>query len=104
MFSGRIGGIRSGGVSLAQVRATCCFSAVSAVTNISTYRFAALSGLKTLREELQTECKAWKLKGTILLSTEGINLFVAGAAESIDGLLAKLRAIPGLETSRPRSA
>lgn len=75
---------------------------MSAVTNISTYRFAELSGLKDLREELTAACKSWNLKGTILLSTEGINLFVAGAAESIDRLLAKLRSIPGLESLEPK--
>lgn len=75
---------------------------MSAVTNISTYRFAELTGLKDLREELIADCKAWALKGTILLSTEGINLFVAGAAESIDLLLAKLRKIPGLEALEPK--
>jgi UPF0176 protein len=75
---------------------------VSAVTNISTYRFAPLTGLKPLREELQASCKAWGLKGTILLSTEGVNLFVAGAAESINLLLEKLRAVPGLEDLTPK--
>lgn len=75
---------------------------MSAVTNISTYRFAELTGLKDLREELINDCKAWDLKGTILLSTEGINLFVAGAAESIDKLLEKLRSIPGLEGLEPK--
>jgi RluA family pseudouridine synthase len=75
---------------------------VSAVTNISTYRFAELSDLKELRENLIADCKAWGLKGTILLSTEGINLFVAGAAESIDLLLARLRGIPGLEGLEPK--
>ena len=75
---------------------------MSAVTNISTYRFAELTGLKDLRESLITDCKAWELKGTILLSTEGINLFVAGAAESIDLLLGKLRVIPGLEGLEPK--
>lgn len=75
---------------------------MSAVTNISTYRFAELSGLKELREDLISHCKAWALKGTILLSTEGINLFVAGAAESIDLLLGKLREIPGLEGLEPK--
>jgi UPF0176 protein len=88
--------------SLATARASCCFSAVSAVTNISTYRFAELTGLKDLREDLSAACKSWNLKGTILLSTEGINLFVAGAAESIDLLLEKLRAIPGLEGLEPK--
>jgi RluA family pseudouridine synthase len=75
---------------------------VPAVTNISTYRFAELTGLKDLRESLIADCKSWKLKGTILLSTEGINLFVAGSADSIDRLLAKLRAIPGLEGMEPK--
>jgi len=75
---------------------------VSAVTNISCYRFAELSGLKELRENLIADCKGWGLKGTILLSTEGINLFVAGAAESIDFLVERLRKIPGLEGLVPK--
>ncbi len=75
---------------------------MSAVTNISTYRFAELTGLKELRDELTTKCKSWDLKGTILLSTEGINLFVAGAAESIGLLLERLRSIPGLEDLAPK--
>jgi len=75
---------------------------VSAITNISTYRFAELSGLKELRESLIADCKAWGLKGTILLSTEGINLFVAGSPDSIEALLAKLRAVPGLESLMPK--
>ncbi len=72
------------------------------VTNISCYRFAELSSLKELREELITSCKKWNLKGTILLSTEGINLFVAGAEESIRSLVDRLRAIPGLEDLTPK--
>ncbi len=75
---------------------------MSAVTNISTYRFAALTGLKDLREELIAVCKTWNLKGTILLSTEGINLFVAGEANAIELLLEKLRQIPGLEALEPK--
>jgi RluA family pseudouridine synthase len=75
---------------------------VPSVTNISTYRFAELSNLKELRESLTADCKAWALKGTILLSTEGINLFVAGAEESIHSLLGKLRQIPGLEGLEPK--
>ena len=43
------------------------------------------------------ECKAHQLKGTILLSTEGINLFLAGKREDIDHLIAVVRNIPGLE-------
>ena len=42
------------------------------------------------------------MKGTILLSTEGINLFVAGSGESIGCLLGRLREIPGLEGLEPK--
>jgi predicted sulfurtransferase len=72
------------------------------ITNISCYRFAALGDLKTLRARLLQRCKATHLKGTILLSTEGINMFVAGAHEHVDALVAELRAIPGLENLRPK--
>ncbi len=68
------------------------------ITNIAAYRFTPLQDLKPLRADLLEKCKSWGLKGTILLSTEGINLFVAGPRESIDRLLATLRAIPGLES------
>lgn len=72
------------------------------VTNISTYKFAPLTDLKTLRERLISQCKDWGLKGTILLSTEGINLFVAGPRAEIDLLIAELRAVPGLEGLEPK--
>jgi len=75
---------------------------MATITNISTYRFTPMRGLKELREELIRECRRWNLKGTILLSGEGINLFVAGASEDIDRLMAKLRALPGLESLEPK--
>ncbi len=69
-----------------------------AVTNIAAYKFARLDGLKPLRAELLECCEGWGLKGTILLSTEGVNLFVAGARAELDELLGFLRGLPGLET------
>jgi len=70
---------------------------MSSIINIAAYKFAPLTELKPLREELLRQCKAGSLKGTILLSTEGINLFVAGERENVEQLLVTLRAIPGLE-------
>ncbi|HTI71149.1 MAG TPA: RluA family pseudouridine synthase [Candidatus Limnocylindria bacterium] len=67
------------------------------VCNIAAYQFAALDDLKARRLKLMELCRSATLKGTILLSTEGINLFVAGAPESITLLLSELRAWPGLE-------
>lgn len=68
-----------------------------AIANIAAYRFARLTDLKPLRDRLLAFCKERGLKGTILLSPEGINLFVAGGPEPVRGLLAELRGIPGLE-------
>jgi UPF0176 protein len=71
---------------------------VPPIVNIAAYRFLPLPDLKSLRASLQRQCEDWELKGTILLSPEGINLFVAGAPEKIEQLLAQLRSLPGLET------
>ena len=68
------------------------------ITNIAAYKFASLQDLKPLRERLTGLCRGWNLKGTILLSTEGINLFVAGPRAQIDLLLEELKSIPGLES------
>ncbi len=67
------------------------------VTNLAAYRFVELSELKELREELLALCKDAGLRGTILLSTEGVNLFVAGSSQGISKLMGRLRGIPGLE-------
>ncbi len=72
------------------------------VTNISCYRFAPLEDLKPFRERLLRFCSERNLKGTILLSSEGINLFVAGSREGIDQLVAEIRSVPGLSDLQPK--
>jgi RluA family pseudouridine synthase len=67
------------------------------VVNIAAYRFAALKDLPALRTELLALCRSHQLRGTILLSVEGINLFIAGGSTGIETLLARLRLISGLE-------
>ena len=67
------------------------------IVNIAAYRFAPLQDMQALRAELLAFCNSQHLRGTILLSTEGINLFVAGEGAAVDSLLTRLRAIPGLE-------
>lgn len=66
-------------------------------TNIAAYKFAQLGSLDELREQLRTLCALNSLKGTIMLSPEGINLFVAGEAEAVAILLDTLRSVAGLE-------
>jgi UPF0176 protein len=58
--------------------------------------------LKELRLRLLDLCKERGLKGTILLSTEGINMFIAGLREDVDALVDELRGIPGLEGLKPK--
>jgi UPF0176 protein len=72
------------------------------VLNIALYKFLPLSDLRAFRERLRTLCKAANLKGSILLSPEGINLFVAGEASGIGTLLTELRSHPGLEDIAPK--
>lgn len=66
-------------------------------TSIAAYKFAPLDGLPELRAQLRALCTAHELRGTILLSPEGINVVVAGTDAAIAVLLEALRAIVGLE-------
>jgi len=75
---------------------------MSSIINIAAYQFAPLADLKPLRDRLLAQCNAWGLKGTILLSAEGVNLFVAGEREMVERLLVELRGIAGLETLEPK--
>jgi UPF0176 protein len=71
-------------------------------TNIAAYKFAPLTGLKPLRDHLLAYCRARHLRGTILLSSEGINLFVAGTDAAIQDLVQELRGIPVLSDLTPK--
>ena len=66
------------------------------IVNISGYKFVFLSEttLPTLRDHLKEKAVACSLKGTILLSVEGINSFLAGTREQIDAFVEYLRTIP----------
>lgn len=72
------------------------------ILNIAAYKFVSLPELRALRARLLALCKGWQLKGTILLSVEGINLFVAGERAKVNQLLGELRRLPGLEDLQPK--
>jgi UPF0176 protein len=72
--------------------------------NISVYKFAPLADLVPLRDRLRVKCTESALRGTILLSTEGVNLFVAGTRAAVDDLVRILRAVPGLEDLAPKES
>ena len=57
------------------------------VVNIAGYRFIDLDDRDELREPFLRRCEDLNLKGTILLSPNGINFSLSGSQESIDGYL-----------------
>lgn len=65
---------------------------MSAVLNISAYLFTPIEDPAALRPVLRERAVALGLKGTILLAGEGINLFLAGDADSIRSFVDELRA------------
>jgi UPF0176 protein len=68
--------------------------ASNAIVNIAAYKFITFDDTVEKRPVFIEKCDALGLKGTILLSPEGINLFLAGTRTAIDDFLAWLRADP----------
>lgn len=66
----------------------------SSYVNIAAYKFISFDDTAEKRPQFRALCEQLGLKGTILLSPEGINLFLAGLREPIDHFLAWLRADP----------
>lgn len=61
------------------------------IVNIAAYKFVALDDLESRRERMKSLCVSLGLKGTILLSPEGMNCFLAGTRSAIDQFLSELR-------------
>ena len=64
------------------------------IFNIAAYKFVSLENLEQRRLVLLEQTQAQSLKGTILLTPEGINLFLAGIQENIEQFLVWLRQDP----------
>lgn len=64
--------------------------------NIAAYKFTSMTGLDDLRTRLLERSRSLSLKGTVLISEEGINLFIAGGRKPVDAFMADIRALPGL--------
>ncbi len=63
---------------------------MQAILNISAYQFTPLPDAPELRTLLLARALALELKGTILLASEGINLFLAGPADKVREFVALL--------------
>ncbi|MBA3858858.1 MAG: sulfurtransferase [Cyanobacteria bacterium PR.3.49] len=55
--------------------------------NIAAYKFVGIPAPAEWQPVIKERCDQLHLKGTVLLATEGINLFLAGKRESIDEFL-----------------
>jgi UPF0176 protein len=60
------------------------------ILNIAGYKFLPLADLTALRADFLAQCEAFGLKGTILLSVEGVNLNLSGLAADISSFKAYL--------------
>ena len=69
-------------------------AASAAHVNIAAYKFVTFDNTEAMRPQYQALCKELGLKGTILLTPEGINLFLSGPRSQIDSFLAWLRSDP----------
>ena len=62
------------------------------VRNIAAYRFVDVADPAALAADVRAWAEAGDLRGTVLVASEGINLFLAGADAAVEGFLARLRA------------
>lgn len=69
----------------------CATATEPCFVNIAAYKFVALSEPEQQRQRLRDLVERLQLRGTILLSPEGINLFLAGARPAVDEFLSVLR-------------
>ena len=64
------------------------------ILNIAAYLFVAIDDADALATRLRTQAEAAALRGTMLVTPEGLNLFLAGAEAPLRGFLAWLRQDP----------
>ncbi len=84
-------------------------SMTSQVTHIAGYQFKAVPDVDTLRGQMLTLCAQTHIRGSVLISPEGINLSLAGIHTDIDFIQEQLNSTCGfgqlvLNTTYTRSA
>jgi len=64
------------------------------IVNVAAYHFVSIDAPQALADTLRERATQGQLRGTVLVSGEGINLFLAGTRSDIDGFLDALRDDP----------
>jgi UPF0176 protein len=77
---------------------------VNPVLNISAYKFINLDDAPALRAALHQRAGALGLKGTVLLAEEGINLFLAGAADAVRQFVVQLQSDARFADLQPKES
>jgi UPF0176 protein len=67
-------------------------NAVNTILNIAAYKFVPIPDPESLQQTLQACALDLRLKGTVLIASEGINLFLAGSAAEVRRFVDELRA------------
>lgn len=78
--------------------------ATQRILNIAAYKFVGLDNLVDRRRDLLDKCRSLGLRGTILLSSEGINLFLAGLIDQVREFVEFLRADPAFSDLDPKES
>jgi len=74
------------------------------VLNISAYKFINLDDAPALRAAVHQRAGALELKGTVLLAEEGINLFLAGAADAVRQFVVQLQSDARFADLQPKES
>ena len=74
------------------------------VLNISCYKFVELDRLQERRTAIRQKANELQLKGTVLLSPEGINLFVAAPKANVGAFVEFLRQDPAFSDLQPKES
>ena len=72
--------------------------------NISAYKFINLDDAPALRAAVHQRAGALELKGTVLLAEEGINLFLAGAADAVRQFVVQLQSDARFADLQPKES
>jgi UPF0176 protein len=81
-----------GGSAFSDVAQSSVASPDLPIVNIAAYKFITFDDTVEKRPVFRAKCDELELKGTILLTPEGINMFLAGYRDKIDAFLTWLRA------------
>ncbi|WP_297799042.1 sulfurtransferase [Arenimonas sp. GDDSR-1] len=65
---------------------------MSDILNIAAYRFVTIVDVDAVAVRVKALCEQLELKGTVLVSPEGLNVFLAGSDPAIRGFLEALQA------------